>query len=200
MIDMNKRQQIILLMGILLVIVSGLFPPYKVEIRSEGDNYKIYIGHYFLFVPPTLIDIFGNTVKLDPVEAYFSIIASRVWIQDVTIIVTTLGLFFLFAGKQEQIQYNLRKLKGWFRLALVTSPITGIIFSIPSVLSLKQYLNLNEINPNWNQLFIPLPMVQLFAFLGGIILHIVIILLIRLIIINLLERIIIPWIKTGFKD
>jgi hypothetical protein len=69
---MNKKQRIILSVGILLVIFNGLFPPYEGELRQKVSMFSSHI------------------------------ITSRVWIQVVTVVVATLGLLFLVAGKDNK--------------------------------------------------------------------------------------------------
>ena len=115
--EMNKKQRIILSIGVLAVIVSGLFPPYEGEIRLEGDNRKIYMGYHFLFAPPTGQDVLGvwsgaqiRTViprdKLNRFNLNSYIITSRVCIQVVTIVIATLGLLFLVTGKDNKESSN----------------------------------------------------------------------------------------------
>jgi hypothetical protein len=107
---MNKKQRIIISIGILLVILSGLFPPYEGEFRREGDNLKKYMGHHFLFLPPNeravYIAVFDRTPKRMSWIGHHGklnshIVASRVWVQVVTIVVATIGFLFLFAEKRE---------------------------------------------------------------------------------------------------
>jgi hypothetical protein len=49
--EMNKKQRIILSVGILLVIFNGLFPPYEGELRQKGDNLKNYMGYLSCLLP-----------------------------------------------------------------------------------------------------------------------------------------------------
>ena len=108
---MNKTQRIIISIGIFLVILSGLFPPYEGELRREGDTLKKYMGYHFLFLPPTeravYIAVLGRTPKSMSWSGYQSklnshIVASRVWVQVVTIVVATIGFLFLFAEKRKK--------------------------------------------------------------------------------------------------
>lgn len=108
---LNKVQRIILSVGILLAVTSGLFLPYEGEISSEGDNPKIYMGHYFLFTPPTKTEVFeaylGRKLESTPssphsMRAYSShIITSLVWIKISIIVITTVGFVILFAENKK---------------------------------------------------------------------------------------------------
>jgi hypothetical protein len=109
--EMNKKQRIILSIGILLVIVNGLFPPYEGELRRQSDNLKNYMGYHFLFTPPTERDVYeailgrraSNTISHIKLSMFSShIITSRVWVQVVTVVVATVGLLFLVAGKDNK--------------------------------------------------------------------------------------------------
>lgn len=50
---MNQNQKIAVGIGVALVILSGLFPPYEGELAVGGDNLRRHLGHHFLFAPPT---------------------------------------------------------------------------------------------------------------------------------------------------
>ena len=107
---MNRKQRIVISIGIFLVVLSGLFPPYEGELRSEGDTLKKYMGYHFLFLPPNeravYIAVFNRTPKSRSCGYFQSklnsyIVASRVWVQFVTIVVATIGFLFLFAEKRK---------------------------------------------------------------------------------------------------
>lgn len=108
---LNKVQRIILSVGILLVVTSGLFLPYEGEISRGGDNPEIYMGHYFLFTPPTKTAVFeaylGRKLESTPSSPQdlrqFSshIIAPLVWIKISVIVLTTVGFVILFAEKKK---------------------------------------------------------------------------------------------------
>jgi len=108
---MNKRQRIIITIGIFLVILSGLFPSYKGEYCSGGGNLKKYMGYYFLFLPPTERDVYEaltgemphsatDQASLSEFSSY--IIISRFWVQFITVVIVTLGLFVLFGEKRNE--------------------------------------------------------------------------------------------------
>lgn len=105
---LNRPQQIIISFGIVLLLCSGLFVPFEGEIQREGDNPKIYMGYYFLFTPPSELQVLEDWVqrdlgsKLSPRERglYSSyVIISRVWIKIVLVVFTTIGLTILFSEK-----------------------------------------------------------------------------------------------------
>jgi len=113
--EMNKRQQIIISVGILLVILSGLFPFYEGEFRREGANLEKYMGYHFLFLPPNERDVYeavlGRTPSSTISHGHLSvcsshIITSRVWLQIVTVVVASLGLLVLFAEKKNEGSSN----------------------------------------------------------------------------------------------
>ena len=113
--EMNKKQRIIIGIGIFLVILSWLFPPYEGEFRREGDNLKKYMGYHFLFLPPSertvYVAVFGRTPNSTTLRSYRSklssnIVTSRVWVQVVTIVVSILGLLVLFAEKRNEESSN----------------------------------------------------------------------------------------------
>lgn len=48
---MNRYQRIVLGVGLLLVILNGLFPPYGVDARSIFSLSQEHYGYRFLFAP-----------------------------------------------------------------------------------------------------------------------------------------------------
>ncbi len=115
---MNKKQRIIISIGIFLVILSGLFTPYEGEWQWGwgGDTIitlKKYMGYHFLFLPPDERAVYYafreeweylNWSKESRLSSH--IIASRVWVQVVTIVVATIGLLFLFSEKRKDKSSN----------------------------------------------------------------------------------------------
>lgn len=107
---LNRTQKIIISLGILLLTFSGLFVPFESEIQKEGDNPKIYMGYYFLFTPPTELEVLEYYAGRD-IESNLSprksgiyntyILTSRVWIKLVVIIFATTGLTVLFSGTEK---------------------------------------------------------------------------------------------------
>jgi hypothetical protein len=69
--------------GLLLVILNGLFPPYGVDARSVFSLSQEHYGYRFLFAPPV------NS----------KIIITTFFVQFVTIVGATAGAFFLFDSR-----------------------------------------------------------------------------------------------------
>jgi hypothetical protein len=89
---MNKNQRIVLGVGLLFVILNGLFPPFDWTI-GHYDFTKPSEYHHaccFIFAPPDRAEI--NL--------------TRFFIQFITIVVATAGAFFLFGvgGKKATTQ------------------------------------------------------------------------------------------------
>ena len=107
---MNIKQQIIIIIGVLLVVFCGLFLPYEGEYLREGDNFKRYMGYYLLFSPPSEMEIyqeiFGETLRSLVSERCLRkcgshIITSQVFIQEITIVLAVFGVFLLFGRRKK---------------------------------------------------------------------------------------------------
>jgi hypothetical protein len=83
---MSKEQRIILSFGVLLVVLSWLFPPYEGPYNSGDEKYTVYLGHHFI-VP--LLDQKWSASTFPQISVI------RVSLQLVTIVLATLGLFFV---------------------------------------------------------------------------------------------------------
>jgi hypothetical protein len=110
---MNTMQRIIISIGVLLVVGSGLFPPYEGELSStNGGVVSKYMGYHFLFKPPTESDIsIAITGRPSQNSSFlrscnFHIIATRIWIQIAVVSIATVGLFFLFSGRRHETEIN----------------------------------------------------------------------------------------------
>jgi len=109
---MNKKQRIVVLIGTVLAVLSGLFPPYEGEFRREGEVLTKYMGNYFLFAPPTEGEVYqailGRTPSgtISPGRFNSHIVASRLWIQIFIILIATIGLALLLGGKLKQRSFN----------------------------------------------------------------------------------------------
>ncbi|OGV71213.1 MAG: hypothetical protein A3K19_11775 [Lentisphaerae bacterium RIFOXYB12_FULL_65_16] len=101
----NHRQRIAIGVGTLLVVLSGLFPPFEGEYRPGSRQYANYMGYHFLFAPPTKKEVYRVVMEEQPSgdltlrTASSHIITSRVWVQIVTVVVATVGLCFMLGGK-----------------------------------------------------------------------------------------------------
>lgn len=108
---MNKKQRMVIAIAVLLVILSGLFPPYEGEYRLEGDNNKKFMGYRFLFDPPSQTEvcqsILGKTFSSS--SGYYlrkfssTIITSRVWVQIITVVVASTGIVLLLSDRKQQV-------------------------------------------------------------------------------------------------
>lgn len=87
---MNKKQKIIIGIGLALILLSGLFPAYEVPINNSGIFNK-YLGYHFLFSHPLGYEY----ERAHIVISYFVI-------QIVTILLLTIGLVFLFADPKHE--------------------------------------------------------------------------------------------------
>jgi len=50
---MNRWQRVTLIIGLLLVVIVSLFPAYEGVYAGEGDNFRGYLGHHFVAIPPS---------------------------------------------------------------------------------------------------------------------------------------------------
>ena len=80
---MNETQKWIVTVGVTLVLLSGLFPPYE-EKHVNWGGWTKDIGYHFLFLPPDS----RSGVSVKPV-------LSRVLLQVVIIVIATLGLVWV---------------------------------------------------------------------------------------------------------
>ena len=105
---MNKAQQVVVIIGLVLVILTALFPPYEAELHREGDNFKVWMGYRFFFAPPSQRELYrvvvgheaSSTSSLSMYSA--NIVMSRVWVQDATIVIVTLGLLLLLGARRKE--------------------------------------------------------------------------------------------------
>lgn len=88
---MNKKQRIVIMIGLGLILLTGLFP-----------YYGQYIGYYFIFTPPHRHRISFDSERTEGAPSYYgNISVSRFFMQTVTISLLTIGLVFLFADRKE---------------------------------------------------------------------------------------------------
>lgn len=93
---MNKKQRIVLKIGLLLVILNGLFPPFEGKFSGSDSSAK-NLGYHFIFNPPTKewgYSGFEVVQRQLPINSH--VISSIFFIQFVTIIGATIGALFLF--------------------------------------------------------------------------------------------------------
>jgi hypothetical protein len=120
---MNKKQQIVLLLGLLLMMLNGLFPPFEAEEKATAKDETTtttYLGYHIVFSHPSPVDVLGKNynkwmndlvanaqneqVKDAAVVEYFKrlnavtvrVAMSVFIVQFVTIVSVTVGTCFLF--------------------------------------------------------------------------------------------------------
>lgn len=103
---MNQKQRIVILIGIILVLICGLFPPYEGEIRTSGENIKKEIGYHFLLSSLSAEKIHNEMLsdypeapqyeQSDAMRYYAYISTSKYGVQIITIVLVTIGLVFIF--------------------------------------------------------------------------------------------------------
>lgn len=104
---MNTKQKIVIGIAVVLVALSGLFPPFQGEYRGEDEHAKVYMGHWFLFSPPDGDDVY-SAIYYEPAsmsdrrDCDSRIITSRVGVQMLTIIIISTGLVLILGGGQRQ--------------------------------------------------------------------------------------------------
>jgi hypothetical protein len=67
---MGRIQKGIIIGGLALVLLMGLFPPYVGTHLREGDNLSRFVGYYSLFFPPTPKQVFQG-IHGDPWPSYY---------------------------------------------------------------------------------------------------------------------------------
>jgi hypothetical protein len=60
----NLRQRIVLILGVSVLILCGIYQPYEAELRIQGDNLKAFLGYYTIFYPPTSQDAAAPFMEL----------------------------------------------------------------------------------------------------------------------------------------
>jgi hypothetical protein len=108
---MNRNQKIAVAIGVALVVLSGLFPPYEGELAVvKGDNLRRHLGRHFLFAPPTpeYVNkaILGETAST-PTGIYLArfratVVLSEFVVQLSVIVITTAGMTLLLTNRRKQ--------------------------------------------------------------------------------------------------
>ena len=101
---MNKKQRIAILIGIILVLICGLFPPYEGEIGGRMPAKK-ELGYHFILDPPSFEEIYKeiSVMKWEEAVKHRPDVWCRAYIktttyivQIVTIVLVTFSLIFFF--------------------------------------------------------------------------------------------------------
>ena len=98
---MNDKQKICLWIGIVFIVVMGLFPPWYRVVERPRDGTKIYsrypAAYCCIFSPPNIRggNFLGNTYKID---------FARLAIQYFVVAVVTAGLIITLRDKKDPKQ------------------------------------------------------------------------------------------------
>ena len=88
---MNKKQKICLWIGIAIIVLMSLFPPWFYT-HARITEVQTNAGYHFLLIPPLPYDKVGSGIRLD---------TSRLFVQWVVIAIITSGLIVTFKDKKE---------------------------------------------------------------------------------------------------
>ena len=103
---MNGKQKAVIVLGILLVILSWLFPYYEGEYRIQPIR-KVDMGYHFILNPPSQTDVYrkinGESPKYSSYLAFCNsrIVTSYLYAQLVVILLACAGLYLLFSDKKK---------------------------------------------------------------------------------------------------
>ncbi|MBN1845007.1 MAG: hypothetical protein JW810_04950 [Sedimentisphaerales bacterium] len=105
---MNRNQKITLAIGVALVVLSGLFPPYEGEWSTGKDTLGCRLGHYPFFSPPNARDVSKlirqdstyRFTNFDPRTYRAHILFAEVAIQLSVIALATTGVTLLLAKRK----------------------------------------------------------------------------------------------------
>ena len=121
---MNKKQRIVIIIGIILVLICGLFPPYEGECKFYNrvnkfyEHSKVDLGYQFIFSPSlklkTFNKIHSSTLdgldeedkpdKIPSAEASkisVNIKTTKLMVQMGVILLVTVGFVFVFSVKTD---------------------------------------------------------------------------------------------------
>lgn len=101
---MNKRQKRVVLVGFLIIVIMGLFPPWNQKIYGYKRVIETYAGYGFIFIPPSPGEKCYWTARIDVIRLLFQ------WILTAII---TIGLTVIF--KDEKTIINFKKIKEWLK-------------------------------------------------------------------------------------
>ena len=85
---MNPKQRVVLLFGIVIFAIMGLFPPWTVVFKDDG----LGRAHAFLFSPPTENSFGGRYIKSTSIDFVLLLF------QWFVVGATTAGLWWVFRG------------------------------------------------------------------------------------------------------
>ena len=98
---MNKKQNICMWIGIIVIALMWLYPPWKYTIVLVGSNttYDVPTGYYFIFAPPS-VRIFWSLRARELQSVVTGIDFSLLDFQCVMVALATGALIYTFKGKK----------------------------------------------------------------------------------------------------
>lgn len=89
---MNKKQLVIMWLGIAAILIGSAFPYLYVYSPAPDGDYRWPAGRVFIFTPPNMKGMFGSYVWIDlaPLHIEWTVIS-----------VVTIGLFVTFRDKEK---------------------------------------------------------------------------------------------------
>jgi hypothetical protein len=91
--ELSTRQQIIM-GGLLLFVISCMFPPFEGRVLRSGDNPTVYMGHRLIFMPPTNYEI-GQVYGRQGRKTQSHILFGMLFVQTLVIVAGTVGAVLL---------------------------------------------------------------------------------------------------------
>jgi hypothetical protein len=92
---MNKKQKIVISIGIAVIVLMALFPPYTDVVLRDGDNLKSFCGYSSFFSPPKPSRYRGSRHN-------YYIDSQRITIQIIVCILTTIGVVLILGNSKEK--------------------------------------------------------------------------------------------------
>lgn len=120
---MNKKQKFIILVGVIVIAIMTLFPPFYFKNRKGHKIGKATYG--FILLPPQPIDVFLKLGVDDRRVAAVVLNIYQLGAQIAAVVIITAGLVFVFSGKknsqEKQADKQLKVNRGFKRITFVLS-------------------------------------------------------------------------------
>ena len=100
---MNKKQKIISIIGIVLIFLSGLIPPWKFTTGDSITYIERPIGYYFIFLPPEMDQDETDEDLQEEISYLIEMDVSRLIVQWVTILFIQAAALYLTKEKEEDL-------------------------------------------------------------------------------------------------
>jgi len=102
---MNNKQRRVILVGFLIIVIMGLFPPWNHKIYITTKRYiETYAGYGLIFSPPSTREGEFWIARIDAIRLLFQ------WI---LVAIITIGLAVIF--KDEKKIFDFKKIKDWLK-------------------------------------------------------------------------------------